>query len=206
MRFHYKVVFLILCCIAFCFGKVVFSVRPAPFSFNGTLLGFGENRLVPFVGLFYGYASLKDEYEWEDEVWDPDIGDYVTTLETSELKFFAHLIVPTVGTRLYIKKGEKIAPYLTGSFFYIIPIFDFKEDGEDILSDGEKKDIKAAITALGLSAGVGVEFFFTNEFSISGEFCYNLMVDRARMEELMDSKLFGALGLTQSIISLNFYL
>jgi hypothetical protein len=192
------------------------SIKPSIFFQNGAQLGIDLGNLVPYAGLSYAMLKVKQEYSSEGiyshQVYDTVTGTIYTVDEPrtykSESDFSAHLLIPTIGMKVFLQR-ETLSPYLTGSLFYVLPIFDmdYEEDGktEEYFTDDEKADIRKAISTLGIYAGAGAEYFFADQFSIGGEFGLNLMFDRATFEELTETKFFAMLGLTYSTISLSFY-
>jgi len=203
---------------------VIFSIRPGAPA-HGMQLGFGSGKPVnPFIGFDYGFFRISQEtdytyYDYYDTL--DDNGNWVEVVDTIttdvDMKLAMHFLIPNAGLKINFKH-KKLSPYLKLGFAYIFPIasFSYTLDGEDMTQDPEfkkmademKDNVRSAVTTLGISCGFGTEYFFSDAFSVGGEFSFNLALNKMNfgMSELDFAVDVGAaFGITQSTISFNFY-
>ncbi|MBN2090202.1 hypothetical protein JW964_11325 [candidate division KSB1 bacterium] len=195
----------LLCCfsiVSVSHGGLFFSVQPSFTSISGAQFGIRAGRFTPYIG--FGFLSLSGNmsYEYEEEIWDGT--EYIYQTTTGEYKAKANLFIPSLGLRFSLRDGD-LVPYLCGSAFYVIPHMEFKEDGEPILTDDERREIRSLISTVGIYLGFGSEYCFSEHFSIGGEFGINFLANKAKAENLLDGDAFAAIGMTRALLSVNFY-
>lgn len=111
----------------------------------------GKN-LSPSFGLSYFSLSMESNYS------DGEANDIT-------VRFF----LPCVGARILGQRRGDLNSYFIGEMFLVIPFI----SGSDI-SDETKKDFKDATDLLGVTAGWGVEYFFSKSFAVGGEATFNM--------------------------------
>ena len=173
---------------ALCEGWI-FGVRPGNMV-ESAYFGVNMGSLVPFVGIDYLSASV-------------DIED----VEAS-----ASLFVPHFGIRKYFGQnlvGGAVVPYLQASFLKSFASIDV---------GGESSELTDAIADLmsfyGATFAFGAEYFFTDRFSVGGEYglrylkmSTELEVDLDIVDEpvSLDSDLDVTYKASYAIVSLNFH-
>ena len=82
-----------------------------------------------------------------------------------------------LGGKLYLSK-KNVKPYLIGEYFKVDPkaTISLKSDGTEELKDinDSLQDFLKRINWWGVTVGFGAEYFFTENFSLGGEFGYTL--------------------------------
>jgi len=109
----------------------------------------GKN-LTPLVGIGYFSTSTKRDGSSDDY-------DY-------SIKF----LLPRLGTRIMGSRIGDLNYYYLSELFLVIPFV----SGSDI-SSSDEKEIKDELNLLGVTLGWGVEHYFSDSFSIGGEFSFN---------------------------------
>jgi hypothetical protein len=182
---------LSLMTVAFVKSQVAFSVKPG-INLNGATIGIKKGKVVPYLGL--QYFSVYQKYENNDT---PDPDSY---------RMSVHVLLPAIGSKIYIVDKESIKGYLNVTLIKPIVFGRYKDNGvvdEDFLDD--YNDIKI----WGGEASYGMEYFFNEHFSIGGEFGFRCGSLKEHFEsEVSDywykDKYFGEMTFTS--ISFNFYL
>ncbi len=131
-----------------------------PYSTAQLLLGNqnvqGKN-FTPTVGLSYFGLSMssKRTENGETDKWD----------------MAARFLIPRLGVRLLGNRSGDLNSYYFGEVFMVLPFI----SGSDISSDTEK-EIKDATDLIGITLGYGVEYFFSESFSLGGELAFNMVL------------------------------
>ena len=199
----------VLFCTSLLFSDTYFSVKPSFTPLNGAELGFGNGKTYFTTGIDYLFGRFTYTNRYETYVY----GEYDMEVEYEDkLKMSAHVFIPSIGLKHYFKK-EKIATYFKTSAFYTLPFFSYTEKSTDPeeedykISFDEKKNIRRSATTLGTTFALGSEYFFSDNFSIGGEYGINIYMNRIKMTSSngLGDELFGLLGLTRSSLVLNYY-
>tara|TARA_B100001115_G_C15673813_1_gene325480 strand:- start:17 stop:619 length:603 start_codon:yes stop_codon:yes gene_type:complete len=117
--------------------------------------GSGDRKLVPAIRTGYFHIGVTGEEE----------------------SMGAHIFVPSIGLRTGHKKITDLRRYWLADVFTVVPIFtgtdkkQIKEDWDDLFDP-----------IVGLIGGYGVEYFFSNQFSIGGEASMNLVMNSWKNE------------------------
>ncbi|MEX1001418.1 MAG: hypothetical protein WDZ35_04820 [Crocinitomicaceae bacterium] len=193
-------------------AQLNFTVNPGV-QYNGANFGYKIGNFLPYMGLQYYGGSSKLAYSGTE--WN----NMTSQMESysNEFEFKAKMFLPTIGTKFYFLNMGDLKAF--GNLNVTKPIItaSFKEDGV------ENPDVTEFIEKISLWAGdigVGAEYSFAPQFSISGEF--GLRWFRIKYEDSFDQEVFNPmtgmsetheasilstsfLSPTYSRISLNFY-
>lgn len=163
-----KKIWLVFFVIMFCsFSKVysqfTFGVSPG-IALRSAYFGFKvKDNFVPSFGL----QILNGKYKYESIIkeWDYDQDKVVDIVWEDE--FSGTLFVLNFSVKYFIKEVNNIKPYF--SINICKPLFSAKAiyDGEE---DKDLKDDLNAIKVWGGEIGFGTEYFFSDNFSLGGEF------------------------------------
>lgn len=127
---------------------------------TGTRIGYRMNQLH-----FYGtldYARIGTNTEFQTTTTDQN-GNQTT--ETREVDASISLATLGAGTRFFFQDptdaDREVIPYANGTLYTLLPAAS--------VEDQELSDF-VSITSFGFLAGFGADYFFTDQFSIGGEF------------------------------------
>lgn len=173
--------------------KFMFGVKPGML-IQTSYFGLSYERFEPFIGLDWVAVSVSSD--------DGDVAGSV--------------FIPHFGSRLYLKpKGtaHAIAPYLLSDVFFSLAAV--KIDG----AAAEEEDaIKDFLEFWGVTLGFGTEYYFSNKFSIGGEWGLRLLYDKVEehtkteeswngytYKEKVNDEFSIAFRVTYAAVSLNFH-
>lgn len=145
---------IILLCTGFVSGKSPnLSVKVGGLNSTTQIL-FGSRTLggrsvIPTLGL--GYFSVSSSIENGDK---------------SEVS--VRLLIPRIGARIISSTLDNLRSYLSVGVFTIIPMV----SGTDLSKDDEE-DAKDFLDLFGITVGWGIEYFFSDQFSVGGETSLN---------------------------------
>ncbi|NOZ74305.1 MAG: hypothetical protein GXO90_02865 [FCB group bacterium] len=211
------------------------------FPIAGSSVGIKLGPLAPYGGLDIVYIGASMDYNstsWErDYDYDWQTGTYIygdwykSSERSNTFEGHATLYMPHGGLRFYLAQ-QTLKLYLKGDLTLVFPSVDgtgnyesiyYDQDGniEDIyrdenkLTDKEKKDINDALNYFIISPGIGLEYPFSEHFSIGGEFGFRLLhntmdtSDKSEDDYWKDSwqtKMSTTLGVSYTLITLNYIL
>ena len=173
---------------AFCGGSL-FGVRPGSLV-QSAYFGFGSGSMVGLVGLDFLKASV--------------------TVEDSDISASAY--VPNFGLRFYLNPGlvsGAVVPYLQGTFMKSFASIDIG-DSESELTDA----IGDLLSFYGFSIAFGAEYFFSDRFSVGGEYGLRYIMTSTEMDVAIDildepievdSDLDVSYGASYAAVCLNFH-
>ncbi len=139
----------------------VFGVRPGN-TVESAYFGVNLGTLVPFVGIDFLSASV--------------------TVEDTDLS--ASMYVPNFGVRFYLSSsltGGSVVPYVQAAFlksFASVDVGDTDSEVTDAIAD--------LLSFYGISVGFGAEYFFSDNFSVGGEYGLRYIKASAAMEVSLD--------------------
>lgn len=229
---------LILCGLIFvttsgAMSQFYFGVKPG-LTFNGASFGLKLGGIVLFGGLDYLHLSSNVEEQGSDVYWTSDyqyidgIGDvynygYRLNYHSDNSDASLNIYLPTVGIKVLLGGAEKLDAYLTASFSK--PILRGKASSNG--RDNELQEFLDRINIVNIRTGFGTEYFFSDNFSIGGEFGINIFsgnyeevkkdyesgpvgssITGMRQETVETSHTFNlnlGIGLTYSLLCLNYY-
>ncbi len=163
----------------------------APFS--GTSVGLRLGPLAAYGGLdiITFSASFDDESTTYEKDWNTG-NLYKYRDRTESLDGSARLIMPQVGARLHLA-GQTVNLYLHGNAQLTIPSVEghgsyksirynpdgsiaYTDEDDYELTDEDKERIHDVLDFISVSVGFGAEHYFSNHFSIGGEFGLRLFL------------------------------
>ncbi|MBL7192146.1 hypothetical protein ISS30_10675 [bacterium] len=177
------------------FAQANFTARPGAL-INSADFGVKMGAVNPYIGIDIAWVtvSFNESYDY-NFIYPSYSGAAFQTIskETYEMNGNAILFVPHAGLKIYFNDEfitGKTIPYLRGGFFMSIPSVsvDWKETDENwyyengVLVDydpwedsGELEDeelelVEDILSFWGLEIGFGAEYFFSDNFSLGGEF------------------------------------
>lgn len=131
-----------------------------PYSTAQTLLGdrnIQGTNFTPTLGLsLFGMSMARD---------------YSGSSEDNSYDMTVLFLIPRAGVRLLGNRYGDLNTYYFTEVFAVIPFI----SGSDIGSE-EKEDFRDEMNPFGLTIGKGVEYFFSDSFSIGGEMSFNLVL------------------------------
>lgn len=125
--------------------QMVFGVKPGML-IQSSYFGLSKQKFQPFIGL--DWVALAVETEGGD--------------------LSGSVIIPHIGAKLFLKPSgvaHHVAPYLTGDWF-----FSFASVSVDHYTPEEEELAKDVLEFWGLGIGFGAEYFFSECFSVGGEY------------------------------------
>jgi opacity protein-like surface antigen len=135
------------------YSQFAFGVSPG-LNLNSAYFGYKvSDRLVPYVGLQVLSTNVNVEFR------DPG------STETNELS--ASLIAPTIGARYFISQQNPVRAYFALSISKPFVSGKLEYDGEP---DEDFEEAIENISLFGFEIGFGAEYFFSENFSLGGEF------------------------------------
>lgn len=183
---------IVMCAITYSgYSQFAFGVSPG-LHLNSAYFGYKvSDRLVPYVGLQVLSANVTAEFR------DPG------ATETNELS--ASLIAPTIGARYFISPQNPVRAYFALSLSKPFVSGKLEYDGEP---DEEFEDTIENISLFGFEAGFGAEYFFSENFSLGGEFglrSLSLKYEEVDVEFEEEVTIKASLTPTYTKFGLNFY-
>ena len=167
--------------------KLGMPYSTAQFMMDDTKLA--GRTLTPTLGLSYFGISNTSKYS--------------NNGESDESSMSVHFLIPRLEARVAGERVGDLNTYTYGEAFMVIPII----TGSDL--DNEDKDqIKDATDLLGLTVGSGVEYYFSDSFSIGGELSFNMLFHSTSYEDSYDdykSEFSTRLGATLTQVTFNYY-
>ncbi|TET22586.1 MAG: hypothetical protein E3J71_05555 [Candidatus Stahlbacteria bacterium] len=174
---------LLTACVAF--AGVSFGVNPIgpmPESYIGYKIG----PVVPYhyLNIFNTSGHVYYHEEGYREYRDPPNYEYADTLTWS-----GSIMAPSLGTKVVLGNSE-LKPFvrLSAGMAFLLSLnaeINDEDDQEEI--DEFIQDIKDGIkNPFVLTGGAGVEYFFTDRFSVGGEFIYRYATAGFYWEEYYD--------------------
>jgi len=192
--------FLLIIASQFSFGQLAFGVKPAATlqgtALNSAYFGYKISNLVIYGGFEYIHAG-----------GDVDIKE--TGSATLSYSVSANVCVPYIGAKYFLLNSGSIKGYVSGNISKPWLSFSGTEDGEEleITSGLTVKDVVGDIKLWGFQVAVGSEYFFSDNFSIGGEFGVRLLTGSFNKDIGTDVNLDVSAGasLTYSALTLNYY-
>jgi hypothetical protein len=229
------VIFLLFASFITAWGQFTFSVKPGQ-TLNGASFGIKLGRLVLSGGLDYMHVSSTVEASGTEIDWTSSsqyigypsytwVYTYGYQLNPYSDKYEASLNVyaPNISLKLLLGGPEKVDAYLTASVSK--PIISGKAS-----SNGKEEDVQKYLDNLsvwGYQFGFGGEYFFSDNFSIGGEFGLRFFSTKYSQENTNTESVYVGssqtgyhyedvqtkdkidlglnLGITYSLLTLNYY-
>ena len=142
------------------YSQFAFGVSPG-LSMNSAYFGFNAGKVVPYVG--FQFANIGLNLDMTDHYYDGV--DWVD--DESNMKVGVNLFMPTLGLKFFAIESNDLKAYFNLSATKPLLRGKMDIDGTEQEELGNTlKDIKI----LGAEFGFGVEYFFSGNFSIGGEY------------------------------------
>ncbi len=162
-------------------AQFAFGVSPG-LNLNGAYFGYQiNNKVVPYAGL--QFFNLGFKFEENGERYDFSSNSIISYSDTETLN--GSLLIPTIGTKYFFLENNKLK-----SFFNLgisKPILWAKNE----YNGQENEELKEAVDNLNLwggEFGFGVEYYFSENFSLGGEFGLRFL--HARFQETQQTTIF----------------
>ena len=134
-------------------------------------VGFFEfGSIKPIVGLDYFSGSINVDYTYHYE--ENYNGDRNVDDDESSVDGSLRLFIPRVGVKYFRAPKKDLISYLLAEGFIVVPTVSFETmvDGEtETLDKDDEARIKDALDFIGITLGLGTEYYFSDQFSIGGE-------------------------------------
>lgn len=189
------------------FAQANFTAKPGAI-INCADFGMRMDKINPYFGLDVAWLTVSYS---EDDVSDYESSYYENyyrhkSKDSYDLDGSALLFVPHFGVKYYFNddfSSGNVVPYLKGCFFFTIPSvsaewteinqdwyydesgltnYYYEEDKEKL--EGKEKDLVNDILSFwGLELAFGGEYFFSDKFSLGGEFGMRMLFNSAEYSE-----------------------
>jgi hypothetical protein len=219
-------------------NKYIFSVKPGNI-LNSASFGYRMGQWVPFAGMDLVRLSASTTFtddDYHSYYYGDDFYEY-RDINMDKLSGSAFLLMPQLGIRRYMGSGD-VRSYILGEVFHSIPFVNAKSESRDeyweyengVLVDHdlnvtkdelgkETEDLLEDVLAFwGLTFGGGAEYFFSDRFSVGGEYGIRLLflgtknTDEDRdvygEDEYIDkytSEVSSSLSLTYALLTLSYH-
>lgn len=133
--------------------------------------------IQPIVGVNYWAGNVG--FDFKSHYEETYYGDYYEDDDAFKGEGVLRLIMPRVGIKYFRAPKRDLKSYLLAEGFIVIPTVEFKttRDGKtEKLEKDDKKRIKDALDFIGFTLGLGTEYYFSDQFSIGGEFGINWLL------------------------------
>ena len=163
-----SLLFASIFCIALSFqsnAQFTFSASPG-INLNTASFGYRSGNFVPFIGL--QFLNVNGSYEENGSLYE----DYSTSGKLN-------VLMPPIGLKYFAVEVDDINAYFTGSFSMPFISGSGETDGT---TDPEVEEAFDNVSAWGAQLGFGTEYFFSEHFSLGGEFGLNFIHGKAEGE------------------------
>jgi hypothetical protein len=192
-----------------------FGVKPGA-GLNGAYFGFKTHSLVVFTS--FDYIHVGGVLEESGQRFDYNLNQLVTFSDELEAAFSIYNI--GVGAKYFLPVTNNISPYFTTTITKPFLSADAKENGA---TQDDLSDFVGEISIWGVSLGFGTEYFFSENFSVGGEFGLRMFLGSYEKHEKVETWVFNPntggsivqtdrnleaninFSLTYSVVSLNYY-
>lgn len=144
------------------FSQFTFSVSPGV-RVNGADFGYRIGNFVPQLGV--DYMSLSGKYELEDAQFNSTTEEFEMVTDTYE--YSINGVLPRIGLKYFFLEKDNLKMY--GSAGYMMPFF-WGRSKDNGANDQVIEDAIKGLTAWGTDLSFGMEYFFSDQFSMSGQF------------------------------------
>ncbi len=148
-------------CTTVGFSQMTFNVSPG-MNLNSASFGYKiGDRIVPYVGFQYMKASY--DYEYISNYTSPQN----TFIDEDQVSFKGSLLIPNIGVKAFFLSKNDVKAY--GNIMLSKPILNGEIEYDGEVEEDFVEGVEG-ISLFGLQAGVGCEYFFSENFSLGGEF------------------------------------
>ncbi|MCT4561092.1 MAG: hypothetical protein N4A41_06920 [Crocinitomicaceae bacterium] len=142
------------------FGQFTMGVAPG-FNLSGADFGYKINRYVPQLG--FNYMTASGMYTWDRKEYDGSQIVDVSDTYTYRLGF----LLPRVGLKVFVAEKEDLKMFVSAGF---MKPFLFGTSESNGINDYAVEDELNRISLWGSDLSFGMEYFFSERFSFSGQF------------------------------------
>ena len=149
----------------------------------------GGRTIVPTLSL--GYFAVSSKRSWSSD------------FDSGESDFSVHFQMPKVGVRLIGPRTGDLRSYTLVEAFYVLPFV----SGSDLDAD-DKSEARDALDLIGLTAGIGVEYFLSDQFSIGSEAAFNMVFHTTEYSSEWDNYTSNTRTILSAVltnVTLNYY-
>lgn len=213
MKLFFRVLLIstlfILLVSQYSFGQLAFGIKPGA-TLNSGYGGLKIGNIVVFGGFEYVHGGGEFTLTYSATGY-PD--------QVAKQKYSGNLYVPFVGAKIFLLPAGSIKGYVTATISKPWISASIQPDsGKEAIAyteyGGAKttiKDLVSNVNLWGVSAGVGSEYFFSDNFSLGGEFGFRWIhgsFDKTIKTGPTDQEkieVSAGLSTTYSTITLNYY-
>jgi hypothetical protein len=176
-------------------AEMMFGVKPSTLV-QSSYFGFvaGTSMVIEF-GLDYARVGVKVEGQTEGDLgFDPmDLNVEVS----------GSMMMPHGGVKLYLKPrtAGATSPYFLADLFKAFTSID--PGDVDDATDDLIASVEDMLSPFGLNLGFGTEYYFSDRFSIGGEYGFRYLMSSTEFSDI-DMKVSTNLGMTYAAITANF--
>jgi hypothetical protein len=162
--------FVLILASQFSFGQLAFGVKPGA-TLNSAYAGLKIGGIVVFGGFEFIHGGADIDLTYKDTGYPDDV---------SKMHYSANLYVPYVGAKMFLLHSGSVKGYVTATISKPWVSASIQPDsGKEAIaydftsSHGDKatvKDLVSNTSLWGLSVAFGSEYFFSDNFSLGGEF------------------------------------
>lgn len=192
-----------------------FGVKPG-IGLNGAYFGFRTQPFVVFTS--FDYIHVGGVVEESGQRFDYNINQLVNFSDESEAAFSIYNI--GIGVKYFLPITSNISPYVTTTVTKPFLSAEAKRNGT---TQDDLSEFVDAISIWGVSLGFGTEYFFSENFSVGGEFGLRMFLGSYEKQEEVDTWVYNPntggsyiqtdknyeaninFSLTYSVVSLNYY-
>lgn len=180
-------------------AEMVFGVKPSTVvqsSYFGFLAG---TSMVLQFGLDYARVSVT--VEGEEEIYDWVTDTWITGTYTEEGS--GNMLMPHGGAKLYLKPrgAGQTSPYFLLDVFKAFTSVSLEMDDAD--TEDAEEFAGDLLSPWGFCLAFGTEYYFSDMFSLGGEYGFRNMMSSAKNDEI-DLEVSTSLGTTYAALTANF--
>jgi hypothetical protein len=202
--------FVLIIASQFSFGQLAFGIKPGE-TLNSAYAGLKLGGLVVFGGFEYIHGGANIDFTAKQTGFPDD--KYINE------KLSGNLYVPYVGAKMFLLSSGSVKGYVTGTVSKPWLSASVQPDsGKEAVAwtdyKGAKtyvKDVVSDISLWEFSVAVGSEYFFSDNFSVGGEFGFRYLVGsykktiQTSATSSVAVDISAGLSATYSTLTLNYY-
>lgn len=234
---------LFLSIFAFCAAAALhaqtqfaFGIKPG-LEMNSAWIGIKQNRILPYLGADLMWLSFDGSYEKVYEKYETQT-TYLKEYTSVDFSGKAFLLVPHLGLKFFLLQ-KPIQPYIFTGMFVGLPIVDLNATGTQTTRNYDEGNfveeknsgflpnlpeiestVQEALGFWGVSFGGGAEYYFSDNFSVGGEYGFRLLFDTATHQSMTgdidlktmigegrreEADVSASLKLSYAVVTVNFY-
>lgn len=216
--------------------KIAFGVKPG-LKMNSAWIGIQQEKVLPYIGVDFLWLSADGTYEKTEENYE-SLETYQREQISINYSGKGLLVIPHVGFKYFFSK-KVLKPYFFTGLFFGLPMVELQADGtqknwryenNQLVESSTKnavrsmaeieKSVQEALGFWGISFGGGAEYYFSENFSVGGEYGFRLVFDSATHDYQSDNidpdlltgyrkhwqiEAAGSLKLSYAVVTANFY-